>query len=116
MNTQTKEEFIRQKAHQNQQNPQGAKVVWSQHAIAELVADDLARRQVEQALSACEVIEDYPVLGCPLPDCLVLGWLSSGESLHAVIAIDAERDRILVVTVYLPSEEEWEHDWRTRKR
>ena len=52
----------------------------------------------------------------PLPDCLVLGWLTSAEPLHAVVAIVLERDRIFMVTVYRPSEEEWEDDWRTRKK
>jgi len=46
-------------------------------------------------------------------------WLTSFSPdviMHAVVAIDEERDRILMVTVYLPTEEEWENDWRTRKR
>jgi hypothetical protein len=81
-----------------------------------LVADHLTRRQVERALRECELIEDYPALHRPLPDCLVLGWLTPNEPVHAVVAIDLERDRIFMVTVYKPSEEEWEDDWRTRKK
>ena len=63
---------------------------------------------------SCELIEDHPTQHRSLPDCLVLGWLTASEPLHAVVAIDQDKDRILIVTVYRPSEEEWEHDWRTR--
>lgn len=37
------------------------------------------------------------------------------RALHAVVACDERLDRIFVVTVYRPSEERWEDDWRTRK-
>ena len=116
MKAEAKQTFIREKARQNERDPEGTKVVWSRHAITKLVAEDLTRHQVERALQECELIEDYPALHRPLPDCLVLGWLAPVEPLHAVVAIDLERDRIFIVTVYRPSEEEWENDWRTRKK
>jgi hypothetical protein len=71
---------------------------------------------VEEALQDGEVIEDYPAAHRLLPDCLVLGWLATGEPLHAVIAIDEVNDRLFVVTVYEPSLEEWKDGWRTRKK
>jgi len=54
--------------------------------------------------------------GCKHTAGLVLDWLTPNEPLHAVVAIDLERDRIFMVTVYRPGEEEWEDDWRTRKK
>jgi len=35
---------------------------------------------------------------------------------HAVVVIDEINDRLFVVTVHEPSPEEWEDDWRTRKK
>ena len=116
MDAEAKQSFIREKALQNERDSEGTKVVWSRHAVTELVADDLTRHQVERALQECELIEDYLTLHRPLPDCLVLSWLTSGEPLHAVVAIDLERDRIFMATVYRPRQEEWEDDWRTRKK
>jgi len=116
MDAEAKQSFIREKARQNEGDPEGVKVVWSRHAVTELVAEDLTRYQVERALQGCELVEDYPALHRALPDCLVLGWLTRVEPLHAVVAIDLGRDRIFMVTVYRPSEEEWEDDWRTRKK
>ena len=115
MNTEDKQNFIHWKARQNQSDPEGAKILWSRHGITELVNEGWSRALVEEALQDSGVIEDYPTAHRPLPDCLVLGWLATGEPLHAVIAIDEANDRLFVVTVYKPSPEEWEDDWRTRK-
>ena len=115
MNRLGKQRFIRRKSLENRYDPEGAKVYWSRHAIAEMVNDGLSRFEIEEALAKCEVIEDYPAGHRPLPDCLVLASLSEVRPLHAVIAIDETRDRVFVITVYLPSREEWQDDWRTRK-
>jgi len=110
-----KQTFIRRKARENTNSTDGSQVYWSRHAITEMVQDQLTRPEVETALQDCDVIEDYPATHRPLPDCLVLGQLPSTHPIHAVIAIDQARDRIFVVTVYRPSAERWEDDWRTRK-
>lgn len=110
-----KQIFIQMQAIKNKADPIGTKIIWSRHAIAEMLNDKLNRTMVEVALAQCEIIEDYPHNHRPLPDCLVLAKLRNGQPLHAVIAVDIANDRILVITVYLPSAERWEHDWRTRK-
>ena len=115
MNRLDKQRFIRRKSSENRYDPEGARVYWSRHAIAEMINDSLSRSEIEKALAACEIIEDYPAGHRPLPDCLVLAYLSADQPLHAVIAVNEARDRIFVITVYLPSQEEWQDDWRTRK-
>jgi hypothetical protein len=115
MDSEAKQSFIREQAHRNRQDPRGRHILWSRHAITRLVTDDLDRWDIEQALEHCELVEDYAALHRPLPDCLVLGWLTSAEPVHAVIGVDADKERILIITVYQPSKEEWEDDWRTRK-
>jgi hypothetical protein len=116
MNIGEKQNFIQVKAVENKSDPEGQKVLWSRHAITELVNDNLTRSQVEKLLETCEIIEDYPHLHRPLPDCLVLGKLDNTQPLHGVIAIDEINDRIFVVTVYRPLTERWKNDWRTRKQ
>ncbi len=115
MNRSTKQDLIRNIAAQNQKDADGALVLWSRHATVELVNENWNRGAVEVALITSEVIEDYPTLHRPLPDCLVLGTMPSGEPIHAVIAIDTQANKLFVVTIYCPSLEEWENDWRTRK-
>jgi hypothetical protein len=53
MNLSDRQAFIRQKAFQNRNDPAGAKVYWSRHAIVEMVRDELTRTQVEAALEFC---------------------------------------------------------------
>jgi hypothetical protein len=81
-----KQLFIRKKAAENRSDPEGAKVYWSRHAIAELINDNLTRVEVEQGLECGEIIEDYPIGHRPLPDCLMLAKLSETQPIHAVIA------------------------------
>ncbi len=110
-----KQDFIHEKARQNADDPEGARILWSRHAIVELANEHWAREAVEKSLVEAELIEDYPTQHRPLPDCLVLSQLSSDEPLHAVVAVDEANDRLFIVTVYKPNLEEWENDWRTRK-
>jgi hypothetical protein len=61
------------------------------------------------------IIEDYVMEGRPFPGCLVLSFIDS-IPVHSVIAIDMDFDRIFIITVYKPSAERWEDDWKTRRR
>jgi len=115
MTSDEKQEFIRLQARRNKLSRAGEKILWGRHGITELVNEEWNRAWVEEGLQHCWVIEDYPSLHRPLPDCLVLGWLTSGEPFHAVIGMDESSDRLFVITVYKPSAEEWEDDWRTRR-
>jgi hypothetical protein len=73
----------------------------------ELVNESWSRENIEAGFLTCEVIEDYPAGPRALPDCLVLGISQSDDAFHAVLAIDQNNERVLVVTVYRPSSEEW---------
>lgn len=115
MNQLEKQVFVQQKARENRDDPEGARVLWSRHAIVEMIHDNLTRTEVERALEQGRIIEDYPVEHRPLPDCLVLASLAKEQPLHVVVAVDEDRDRIFIVTVYLPSKEQWQDDWQTRK-
>ena len=109
-----KEQFIRQKAQEH--IPEiNEKIYWSSHAVKKLRIEGLRKAEVENSLTGCVTIEDYPAGNRALPDCLVLGYIGS-EPVHLVVAIDKDLDRVLIVTVYRPSGERWEDDWKTRRR
>ncbi len=108
-----KESFIRQKA--NEHIPEtNEKILWSLHAVKKLRVEDLRKIEVEDSLKECIIIEDYTMEGRPLPGCMVLGFTGS-TPIHSVIAIDKDFDRIFIITVYKPSAERWEDDWKRRK-
>lgn len=116
MDAAAKQVFIRRKAQESLHDPVGTGILWTRHGVAELANEGWTRKQVERGLVTAEVIEDYPTLHRPLPDCLALGWLAPRRPFHAVLAVDNERDVLVVITVYQPSLEEWEYDRKTRKR
>ena len=108
MDTQSKESFIREKALQRQ-------VQWSRHALGKLATETISVEDVEAALQHAEIIEDYPHLHRYLPDCLVLTHVAPIGPVHCVVAINQSADYVLMVTVYRPSDKEWNDDARTRK-
>jgi hypothetical protein len=99
MDSESKELSVRLAAQRNQSDSEGRSILWSRHAIVELVNEDWNRENIEAGFLTCEVIEDYPAGPRALPDCLVLGSSRSNEAFHAVLAIDQNNERVLVVTV-----------------
>lgn len=61
-----------------------------------------------------EIIERTPG-SMPYPSCLVLGWLKSGDPLHVKCSMGTSEPKLRIVTVYEPSDAEWESDYKTRK-
>jgi hypothetical protein len=69
---------------------------------------------LEEAVLAGSIIEPYS--DDPRgPSCLILGYSRSGKPLHIVCG-NLEEEELLIVTAYEPDPEEWEKDWKTRKR
>jgi len=83
------------------------------HALKEEMREGLTAREVEDALlKRFELIEDYP--DDPRGhSCLVLTWAKE-KPLHVVCALHEEL--LIIVTVYSPSREEWEMDYRARRK
>lgn len=50
----------------------------------------------------------------PFPSCLLLGMSVHGRYLHVVVASD--NINLHIITAYYPNLEEWESDFKTRKR
>lgn len=72
---------------------------------------DISADEIEQAVIAGNVIEDYPddKYG---PSCLILGETNEGRPLHIQSSYPPKPN---VITLYEPSPDEWERDWITRK-
>ena len=115
MESSSKQRYVREIAQSNRSDREGRSILWSRHAIVELVNEGWSRENIEAGFLTCEVIEDYPAGPRSLPDCLILGNSNSGEIFHAVLAIDSVDKRLLVVTVYKPNPEEWQDGWRSRR-
>ena len=71
-------------------------------------------QDMEEAIYKGTIIEPYPddPRGA---SCLILGLTNKGRPLHIVCG-RLEDDEILIITAYEPDAEEWEADWKTRKK
>lgn len=85
------------------------------HAVSQMNSPDrmISTQEVRAVVFRGTVIENYPedVRG---HSCLVLGWGEGDRPLHVVCA--PKPDYLAIITVYLPNPEQWEPDWRTRKK
>lgn len=82
-------------------------------AIEQMLRPDrmIMRLEVRQVVQQGEVIEDYPedVRG---HSCLILGSGIEGRPVHVVCS--PKKEYLTIITAYIPSEQEWTNDFRTR--
>ena len=87
----------------------------TEHATIQRVERNITVEDIKRALLNEEIIEKNPK-NKPYPSCLVLGWLRSGDPLHIKCSMGTKEPKLRIVTVYEPSDEEWESDYKTRKK
>jgi len=85
--------------------------IFTAHASDREVQRDIPSRDIEEAVLAGEIIEDYPVDKYG-PSCLIMGRTSTGRILHVQASYPPQ---VKVVTVYESSLDDWGDDWKTRK-
>lgn len=87
---------------------------FTEHATLQRLARDITVDDIKHALRNGEIIERNPH-SAPYPSCLVLGWLKTGDPLHVKCSEGPHGPKLRIVTVYEPSDAEWEQDFKTRK-
>jgi hypothetical protein len=88
-------------------------IIYSQHAIEKMEAEDIREVDVENAIYHGNVIENYPN-AFPYPARLLL-WRSHGRPLHVVAAEQDGSYMVIVVTTYIPKLEKWNNGFKERK-
>jgi len=81
------------------------------HAAVEAAKDGIESSDIIQAIEGRDVIEDYESRA------LVLHYMSGARIPFHVVLEHRRRDsQVFVVTAYVPDNEHWEKDDRTRRR
>jgi hypothetical protein len=91
------------------------RIAFKKHTLLRMRQRSITADDVKAALVACELAETYPD-DYPLPSCLVLGRTPDGRPIHIVVATDTEATMLWLITVYEPTLEHWEPDFRTRRK
>lgn len=91
-----------------------ARIEWQRHALERMTTRNIRRSDVLEVLLSGELIEAYQD-DRPFPSGLFLGWVAS-RPLHVVAALDADNNRVFVVTAYEPDLAHFEPDFKIRRR
>lgn len=89
-------------------------VQWQRHSLERIFQRHIGRKDVFEVLNKGEVIEEY-LEDKPWPSALFLGWVDN-QPLHVVAAYSKDIQKVAIVTVYEPSLEYFENDFRTRRK
>ena len=91
------------------------RILFLPHAVRQMSRPErmITLAEVRAVVKTGDVIEDYP--DDPRGhSCLMLGWGESGQAIHVVCA--PREDFLAIITAYVPSEDEWERDFKVRRR
>ena len=83
------------------------------HAVRQMSQPDrmISTADIRTVIESGEIIEDYPDDDRG-HSCLMLGFVNK-RHLHVVCA--PKDDYLAIITAYLPSNQEWENNYRRRK-
>jgi hypothetical protein len=90
------------------------RIQWRKHVLQRLAERGIQQDAVRQVLLRGERIRDYTE-DRPFPSALFLGYIGD-KPLHVVAAFDEISKQTFVITVYEPSLDVFESDYRTKKK
>ena len=85
----------------------------TKHANNRLKERGIAVDDIKSTIMTGEVIRQYED-DKPFPSCLVLGLSNIGRYIHVVTSID--NDFLNIITAYYPDENQWEVDFKSKRR
>jgi hypothetical protein len=90
------------------------KIIWTFHVNMRLKGRFISRERILESISTFEIVEEYPE-DKYLPSYLIYSQ-SQGSIFHVLFAVDVPGDNVRVITTYYPDIEEWEEDFKTRRK
>lgn len=89
------------------------RIAFKKHSILRMHERGIHADEVKNVLIKGEIIENYPETR-PLPCCLIMGH-GVHNPIHAVAAVDSDEQMLWIITVYNPSADEWDAEYKRRK-
>lgn len=89
------------------------KIVLTKHAKDRMIERCITINDIVNGISTGEIIKQYKD-DKPLPSCLILGFSIDNKYIHIVVSHDS--DYIYLITAYYPNIDQWENDFKTRKK
>jgi hypothetical protein len=90
-----------------------SKILFRVHAVQRMFERGVSYNKLRQVLERGKTIEDYSA-EMPEPSRLILGFQGK-RPFHVVTSENPEKHEITIVTVYIPSPDKWNKDFKSRK-
>jgi hypothetical protein len=89
-------------------------LLYNSYALRRMLQRDLSVDCVKEALDcpSVEILENYPKIGRPSPECLMLGVDDTGKAVHILVAYPVAE----VITAYEPTLPRWVNPRERAKR
>ncbi len=87
-------------------------IIISLHGQLRLYERNITVDDVIHTIDSGEIIEQYPK-DFPFSSCLILGLSVNNVYIHVVVSMN--NDKIYLITAYIPNQNNWEKDLKTRK-
>lgn len=92
----------------------GRRILWTYHVNMRLGQRFIARETIIRAIDTYEIVESYPE-DKYFPSYLVVGR-EGADAFHVLFGADVVGQNLRIITAYFPSPDEWETDFKTRRR
>jgi len=91
------------------------KILYLPHALRQMSRPDrmISAPEVRIVVEHGEVIEDYPE-DQRGHSCLMMGYGTDGRPIHVVCS--PKEEYLAIITAYIPTQEQWENDFKTRRK
>ena len=90
------------------------RVHWTYHVNMRLKGRFIAREAILSSVDSYEIIEEYPK-DKYLPSYLIYARYQN-QIVHIQIAVNTKNDRVIIITAYEPTIDQWEEDFKTRRQ
>jgi len=87
---------------------------WRKHTLIRLAERNISQRAVLEVILKGELIEDYPG-DYPFHSCLIFKVIKESP-LHVVVSLDIQNRKAYIITVYVPTLDKFEPDFKTRRK
>lgn len=89
-------------------------IIFKKHALTRMLERGISSDDIKVILENFVIVAEY-YDDKPFPSYLVLGF-KKNQPLHAVVSYDSGFDVLFIITVYEPSNELWENDFKIRRK
>ena len=86
--------------------------ILTNHVRVKMKERGIVYDDIETSVLSGEIIAQYED-DKPFPSCMILGYTSKGQPLHAVVSIN--ENTLWIITEYFPSDDVWVDDYKTKK-